>query len=83
MSGFAVVRHPETGGLGVVPAGALDMQRAHGWVRVSEYRPEPADFHLPDFADATDDLDAEPEPEPAPKAKKAPKAATTEEESSE
>jgi hypothetical protein len=72
MSGFAVIRHTETGLLGIVPAGALDMQRAGGWVRVSDYRDEPADFHLPDFADA-DDLDAEPEP------KAAKKAATTKE----
>jgi len=29
-------------------------------VRVSDYRPEPNDFHLPEFADAPD-LDAAPE----------------------
>lgn len=75
MATFAVMRHTETGGLGIVPAGALDMQRAHGWIRVSEYRAEPADFHLPDFAGVTTDLDAEPEP----KATK--KAATTKESS--
>lgn len=80
MTDFAVIRHTETGGLGIVPAGALDMQRAHGWVRVSDYRAEPADFHLPDFADSTTDLDAEPEPEPEPKAAKT-KAATTKESS--
>jgi hypothetical protein len=69
MTTFAVIRHTETGGLGIVAAGALEMQRAHGWVRVSDYRDQPSDFHLPDFADSTDDLDAE--PEPAPKARKA------------
>jgi hypothetical protein len=69
MATFAVMRHTETGGLGIVPAGAMEMQRAHGWVRVSEYRDEPADFHLPDFADA-DDLDAKPDAEPEPKAAK-------------
>lgn len=74
MSDFAVMRHTETGGLGIVAAGALDMQRAHGWIRVSEYRAEPADFHLADFADSTTDLDAEPEPKAAKKA-----AATTKE----
>jgi hypothetical protein len=78
MTTFAVIRHTETGGLGIVAAGALDMQRAHGWVRVSDYRDEPSDFHLPDFADA-EDLDAEPEPEPARKATR--KAAKTEESS--
>jgi hypothetical protein len=78
MATFAVIRHTETGGLGIVPAAALDMQRANGWIRVSEYRAEPADFHLGDFADARDDLDAEPEPEP--KATKT-KAATTKESS--
>lgn len=76
MTDFAVIRHPETGGLGVVPAATLSMQRARGWVRVSDYRPEPADFHLPDFADAVDDLDAEPTPKAAKKA-----AATTKESS--
>ncbi len=75
MASFAVIRHAETGGLGVVSAAALDMQRANGWVRVSDYRAEPADFHLPDFVDSFTDLDAD--PEPAPKA--ATKAATTKE----
>jgi hypothetical protein len=77
MATFAVIRHTETGGLGIVPAAALDMHRANGWVRVSDYRAEPSDFHLPDFADLSTDLDAE--PEPAPKASK--KAATTKESS--
>lgn len=77
MSAFAVIRHTETGGLGVVPAAALDMQRANGWVRVSDYRTEPADFHLPEFADAFDDLDAD----PAPAQKAIKKAATTKESS--
>jgi hypothetical protein len=79
MATFAVMRHTETGGLGVVPAGAMEMQRAHGWVRVSDYRDQPSDFHLPDFADTFDDLDAQPEPEP----KAVKKAATTKRESSE
>jgi hypothetical protein len=77
MATFAVIRHTETGGLGIVPAAALDMQRANGWIRVSDYRDEPADFHLPDFADSSVDLDAEPAPEP----KAAKKAATTKESS--
>ena len=59
---FVVVRHLETGGVGVIPEAAAENQRYRGWVRVSDPRPEPADFHLPDFADAPD-LDAEPEPE--------------------
>jgi hypothetical protein len=78
MSNFAVVRHPDIATPGIVPAAALEQQRARGWVRVSDLRNEPADFHLADFADTFDDLDAEPEPEP--KAAKT-KAATTKESS--
>lgn len=77
MTTFAVIRHIETGGLGVTPAGALQRQRVNGWVRVSEYRAEPGDFYLPEFADSHTDLDAEPEPDP----KAAKKAATTKESS--
>ncbi len=77
MSNFAVVRHPDIATPGIVPAAALEHQRARGWVRISDLRNEPADFHLPDFADVFDDLDAEPEPEP----KAAKKAATTKESS--
>ena len=58
---FAVVRHPDIAGLGICPEGALELQRTRGWYRVSEWRAEPAQFHLPDFADADVDLDAEPE----------------------
>jgi hypothetical protein len=75
MSAFAVVRHPDIAALGIVPAAALEHQRARGWIRISEFRNEPGDFHLDDFADAYDDLDAEPEPEP----KAAKRAATTKE----
>lgn len=63
MSGFAVIRHTETGGVGTTPAEAMDLHRANGWVRVSEYGPEPSAFHLPDFADAPD-LDAAAETKP-------------------
>jgi len=56
---FCVVRHAEAG-LGTVPAAAVELLRYNGWVRVSDYRPEPNDFHLPEFADAPD-LDAAPE----------------------
>jgi hypothetical protein len=58
--GFYVIRHPGAG-VGTCPVDALTIHRAAGWARVSEERPEPADFHLPDFADAPD-LDAEPAP---------------------
>ena len=71
---FAVVRHPDIATPGIVPAAALEQQRARGWVRISDLRNEPRDFNLDDFADTFDDLDAE----PAPKAKK---AATTKESS--
>jgi hypothetical protein len=57
MSRFAVIRHTQTGGVGTSPESALDLHLANGWVRVSEFRAEPSDFHLPDFADAPD-LDA-------------------------
>lgn len=73
MSAFAVVRHPDIATPGIVPAAALEHQRARGWVRISDLRPEPGDFHLDDFADVHDDLDAEP--------KTAKKAATTKESS--
>jgi hypothetical protein len=76
MSNFAVVRHPDIATPGIVPAAALEHQRARGWVRVSDLRNEPADFHLPDFVGSYIDLDAEPEP----KAAKT-KAATTKESS--
>jgi hypothetical protein len=78
MSAFAVIRHPDIAVLGIVPAAALEHQRARGWVRISDLRSEPGDFHLEDFADAHADLDAEPEPAP-----KAAKKATTTKESSE
>jgi len=48
---FAVVRHPEAG-IGTAPDEALPHMQANGWVRVSEFRSEPGDFHLPDYADA-------------------------------
>lgn len=64
MSGFAVMRHPETGGLGTVPSAAVESHLANGWVRVSDYRPAPADFNVPDFADAPDVDAPDPEPEP-------------------
>ena len=63
---FAVVRHPDIDSPGICPQGAFELQQALGWYRVSEWRAEPADFHLPDFTDASD-LDApasEPEQEP-------------------
>jgi hypothetical protein len=66
---FAVIRHPDVTVPGIVAAGAVEVMRANGWIRVSDYRPEPADFHLPEFVDAVDDLDAEPEPEPEPERK--------------
>ena len=68
---FAVVRHPDIETLGIVPQGAMEYERVRGWYRVSEYRPEPNDFHLPDFAEATEDLDASPK-KPARKAPAAP-----------
>lgn len=61
---FAVVRHPDIDTLGIIPQASLEAHRGRGFYRVSEWRSEPADFHLPDYAGATRDLDA---PEPADK----------------
>jgi len=66
MSRFAVVRHPNVSAVGVLPEGALEFQRIHGWYRVSPWAPEPADLHLPDYAEVYEDLDAEPEPDKKP-----------------
>lgn len=55
---FAVVRHPDIEALGTIPDGALEHHRLRGWYRVSDWRTEPSEFHLPDFADKFDDLDA-------------------------
>ena len=74
MTGFAVVRHPDIASIGVIPYAALDMHRANGWCRISEWRAEPADLHLPDYAEAFEDLDAEP-----PKKSRPAKPATGEE----
>jgi hypothetical protein len=69
---FAVVRHPDIETLGIIPQGAMEYERVRGWYRVSEYRPEPSSFHLPDFDDADEDLDAPPPKKPARKAPAAP-----------
>lgn len=62
-----VVRHPETGGVGVIAESALDIHRTSGWVRVSDAIDEGAKYHLvlDEYATASD-LDA-PQPEPAAK----------------
>jgi hypothetical protein len=78
MSGFAVIRHSESGGVGTSPAEAMDLHRANGWVRVSEYRHDPGAFNLADYDDDSPDLDApveQPKPEPK-KPKSEPKPAT-------
>jgi hypothetical protein len=76
---FALARYPGVDELGIFPASAMEHQRARGWVRVSEWRPEPADFYLPDFADAFDDLDAPPEAKPRAKSKREPEPQPEEE----
>lgn len=75
---FAVVRHPDIDNPGLVAQGAFEALRARGWYRVSEWRAQPADFYVPDFADAPDLDEPEPEPEFDTGAKTAP-AETTEE----
>jgi len=62
---FAVIRHPDAG-MGTCPESSLEQHRANGWMRVSEWRDEPSDFHLPDFAEALEDLDPPLEPEADP-----------------
>ena len=57
---FVVVRHPDVETPGILPAAALEHRRAHGWYRVSDYRREPSDFYLPEFAKVFDDLDEAP-----------------------
>lgn len=72
---FCVIRHPDVQALGTCPESALDTHRANGWRRISEWRASSDLFHLPEFAESTDDLDADaspaadeqtsiPEPEP-------------------
>lgn len=69
---FVAIRNPETGGVGTCAETALDLHRAHGWVRVSDVRPAPDDFHLADYVGAPDlDAPAEPEPKTAPDIKPA------------
>jgi hypothetical protein len=58
---FAAVRHPDIATLGVIPHGALEHHQCRGWYRVSPWCPEPGDIYLPDYAEAFDDLDAEPD----------------------
>lgn len=78
VGGFAAIRHTETGGVGTATADAMDNLRANGWVRVSEYRAEPGDFHLADYVDAPD-LDAVTEPAPPIESKAKPTAKATKE----
>jgi len=69
---FAVVRHPDIAEPGIVPQGAIDLLVVNGWYRVSDWRPQPSDFHLPDFTAATKAAvfvcapESEPEPEQVP-----------------
>lgn len=87
MTDFAVVRHPDVSVAGVLPAAALETQRANGWYRVSEFAAQPADLDPSAYGPDSPDLDApapepEPEEEDTPKTKTARKAAaakTTEE----
>lgn len=80
----AAIRHTESGALGTCPESAMEQMRARGWVRVSDYVPNPVLLHLPDFADAPD-LDADPapatpEPDAAPRRATAPTTTPTKDE---
>lgn len=74
---FCVIRHPDLPNLGTSPESALEIHQAKGWVRVSEWRDRPDAFHLPEFAEAVEDLDAEPEAPAKPKKPAKPEAAST------
>jgi hypothetical protein len=54
-----VIRHPETGGVGVVADSALDIYKGLGWIRVSDAVGESAKDQIvtQDYAEAVD-LDA-------------------------
>jgi hypothetical protein len=66
---FAVVRHPDVEGLGMITHGTLEAHQIKGWYRISEWRERPGDLYLPDFADVFDDLDA---PSPQSESSKSP-----------
>lgn len=74
---FAVIRHPEIAVPGTTSESAWPIWRARGFVRVSEWRAEPAEFELEEYVDAPD-LDASPAPAAKP-AKSAAKAVKEEE----
>jgi hypothetical protein len=74
MAEFAVVRHPDITVPGIIPREVLESHRARGWYRVSDWAGQPADLHLPDYADVHEDLDAEPEPKKSAKTTKETKA---------
>jgi len=61
---FCVIRHPEVATPGTCPDTALEHWRGRGWFRVSDWRADASEFHLPDFAGATEDLDADEQAEP-------------------
>lgn len=56
-----VIRHPETGGVGVIAESALDIHKGLGWIRVSDAIGESAKDQVvkQDYAAAAD-LDAPP-----------------------
>jgi hypothetical protein len=56
-----VIRHPETGGVGVIAESALEIHKGLGWIRVSDAIGESAKDQVvkQDYAAATD-LDAPP-----------------------
>jgi hypothetical protein len=78
---FAVIKHPDLDRPGTCPESALEIHRAQGWFRVSDWSGRPDDFHLTDYADASTDLDAVAETKPATRAtaRRADAASQTEE----
>lgn len=56
-----VIRHPETGGVGVVGESSLDIWRSNGWIRVSDAISESTkDQVVKADYNAAPDLDAAP-----------------------
>jgi hypothetical protein len=62
---FCVVRHPDIDSPGMAAEASLPLLEVKGWVRVSDFRESPSDFHLDEYADAdvSDETPSPAEPE--------------------
>lgn len=59
---WCLIRHPDVTVPGICPEASLELQRARGWYRVSDWASGPDGL----VATADVDLDAEPVPDPEP-----------------